>query len=380
MTDKDELKELLHVISWLDKARWSGESEEDYPSYNLSPSQHVLVHWLCYITDRQRAYEQVWERGGKIFAKIIKDYPKHQFNNKKTKCIRAFLNNYRDLSAKGDIKPFVMEDVEPYAPRYGNDYTSIERTLTLLLSYKKDIINFFKYFIKQYATDPNGLVRIAHVADILSYRLEISTPKALLMLKSKEKLDKHFAIWVRTKTDGHKRLWAALRDYRKPNTDQNEPFLNALGDEKLKNLWMGSENFSIKQLELPGDIWNERFNLSLVNRVAESRGIETKRRKSPKSSPQIARLIFDKFGSRYPDYYPEQFDVSFDFVPNMCERKMCIVCPFGENGSKNICFESNYLGDKYCPVALISGGYKVKCKKEKCPIAQEIGRGICKAN
>ncbi|MGB9748115.1 MAG: hypothetical protein ACPLXM_14410, partial [Bacteroidales bacterium] len=46
------------------------------------------------------------------------------------------------------------------------------------------------------------------------------------------------------------------------------------------------------------------------------------------------------------DFYPEQFDVTFDFVPRMCNKKLCDVCPFGNNGIEYTCIPAK---DKYCP-------------------------------
>ena len=62
------------------------------------------------------------------------------------------------------------------------------------------------------------------------------------------------------------------------------------------------------------------------------------------------------------DFYPEQFDITFDFVPRMCSKKLCDVCPFGQKGVELVCIPSE---DKYCPIAFLSCGYTAKCAGEK---------------
>jgi hypothetical protein len=77
------------------------------------------------------------------------------------------------------------------------------------------------------------------------------------------------------------------------------------------------------------------------------------------------------------EFYPEQFDISFDFAPRMCEKRLNLVCPFGENGAENICLgESNFKG-QLCPVVLVTCGYIHRCNPDKCPVHEGVGKGTC---
>ena len=376
-----ELLELFRVMTWLDEARWDNLPVIKNPSYEaLPPEQRLLVHWLCYITDRQRPYRQVWDKGGQIFSTIVNDYTSKRFPILPEGTIKSFLNNYRDMKSDKKVKPFVSVDEGKsitYTPRYGSDLKSIIRTLTILLKYDKNFAQFIDKQIRLWKEEDEPLVHVAYALDLLTYRNKISIQKANELLTSKEKFQRNLKKWNRTK--GHKRLWAALRDYRKPGGLFFKDLKEAL-DPELASVW-ASDRFPLNQLELPGDIWNERMNKNLVINLAEKAGIEVKRRKNYKESPLIARLIYEKIKTKNSKYYPERLDVSFDFAPRMCDRcneGMYKVCPFGE-GSSKICYKEKENGEeKYCPVTLITCGYLKNCDPEGCPILEHIGKGLCR--
>ena len=96
-----------------------------------------------------------------------------------------------------------------------------------------------------------------------------------------------------------------------------------------------------------------------------------------KKAPKVIRDLWNEIKNDHPELYPEQFDVTFDFVPRMCEKKLCEACPFGKNGAELICIPDK---DKYCPVALISCGYVFKCvgNQGDCTIKENIGKNTCK--
>ena len=78
------------------------------------------------------------------------------------------------------------------------------------------------------------------------------------------------------------------------------------------------------------------------------------------------------------DYYPEQFDVTFKFVPMMCENRQCKVCFWGPLGVKDICLAQE---GRLCSVAMITCGYTFTCTKENCIIYKNMNnyKGLCKA-
>ena len=365
-------------MTWLDEARWNSMEVMNNPIFNsLQNEEKILVHWLCYITDRQRPFRQVWGKGGVIFSQIVKDYSSHSFKLFSKNSVNNFLDQYRKMNSKKTIKPYIYEDIE-YASRYGADDKSINRTLTLLFHYEKNIVNFIEDQINIWLNEKEPLVNVAYSLDLLTYRNNISIDKANNILHSEELFKKGLSYWKKTRTSGHKRLWAALRDYRKPKS----PFFKKLMDSLSPNIakiWY-SKIFDIDQIELPGDVWNERLNDNLLIHIAKNAGIAVKRRTNYKESPLIARLMYEKIKGVNPDYYPERLDVSFDFAPrmcNQCDEGRYKICPFGM-GSLDLCYEDEgYSSGKYCPVQFSTCGYLNECDPTNCPIKKGIGKGLC---
>jgi len=130
------------------------------------------------------------------------------------------------------------------------------------------------------------------------------------------------------------------------------------------------------QIELPGDVWNNSplFRNNLLANVLDIDSV-------PKGwgMPKIIRELYSQLKNKEEinDFYPEQFDVTFDFVPRMCNKKLCNVCPFGQNGVESICIPTP---NKYCPVALLTSGYITRCvgDQDECILKKGVGKGICK--
>ena len=368
MGGKQELSRLVTVISWLDQARWYSPEEiiknDIYQS--LNSQQKILVHWLCFITDLQRPVEMVWGRGGIVFSGLVKDYSEHKLA---IGDITTFIEEHQIAPPKGKKnRPFVYQEI-PYSPRFDFEEEQIIRTLELLLDYDKSLTNFMFQFVNQYKDNPEGLLHIAHALDLLIYQLrEVSIGKAGDLFKSRQEMEKHYRRWRRKTTQGHKRLWAALRDYV-----ENKNYRSYIED----NFSWPARNFELNQLELPGDVWNERFSKSLLYKAAKAADIKIKGRRNPISAPALARKIYDSIKGTYPDFYPAQLDVSFDFAPRMCDKQLCFICPFGQNGSLSVCNENP---NKFCPVLLTTCGYMLNCNPNGCPIKGDIGCGLCSRN
>ena len=91
--------------------------------------------------------------------------------------------------------------------------------------------------------------------------------------------------------------------------------------------------------------------------------------------PQTIRRAYELLSKDHDlQFYPEQLDVTFDFVPRMCERDMCDVCLFG-GGIDNICHQKP---DYLCPVALVACGYQHTCGPKECDLKENRARGYCK--
>jgi len=121
-------------------------------------------------------------------------------------------------------------------------------------------------------------------------------------------------------------LWCCVRDYKKGL--YNKIFSDAIKEVKevsndhsneLLDIW---NNLPMNQIELPGDVWNNSplFRDNLFANVLDLNTI-------PKTwnMPKIIREIYNqlKNDEDIEDFYPEQFDITFDFVPRMCNKKLC---------------------------------------------------------
>ncbi len=64
--DADRLTEILDAFSALDDIRWSQRSNYSLINHcapDLTADEKLLTHWLCYIADRQTAFQRVWDVG-----------------------------------------------------------------------------------------------------------------------------------------------------------------------------------------------------------------------------------------------------------------------------------------------------------------------------
>ena len=67
------LKEIFKIISFYDEVRWSSISNYNLINFykdQLDDDTKLLTHWICYITDRQMAFERIWEVGGFVFSEL----------------------------------------------------------------------------------------------------------------------------------------------------------------------------------------------------------------------------------------------------------------------------------------------------------------------
>lgn len=249
----------------------------------------------------------------------------------------------------------------------------------MLNHYQRNIINFIINIIKRFNDKEDLLIRIAYGLHLLTYQLvdKKANPKETLrILNDEREFEKKVEYFKKNSTLGKKRLWCCIRDYKKGlyNKVFAEAIREVAGREagKLISIW---NNLPMEQIELPGDVWNNSpiFRNNLFAKILDVDSI-------PKTwgMPEIIRDLYKQLKSsrKIKGFYPEQFDITFDFVPRMCSKKLCNVCPFGQKGVKLVCIPSE---DKYCPVAILSCGYFAKCEEEKgnCILRKGVEKGIC---
>ena len=375
---KHDFVRLFKAMAWLDSKRWEHWKNRDFVNFFdknvLTNCEKILTHWICYITDRQMAFEKIWDEGAYIFSELVYDYSR-KVEEKVQYILEKYLNKKEE-----DIKFFksISNEKKKFTPRYPNiDYKSILQTLEVLdKKYERNLIKYILNFLKKFKEKEDLLRRIACTLYILTYKLhnrEADSDKAL------ENIEKNFEEIYRefnkTATEGKKRLWCCIRDYKKG--PYHKTFINAIKEvakkdsEELINLW---NNLPMDQIELPGDVWNnnENFRKNFIEKILNLDNI-------PKSwnMSKIIRKIYEQLKENQnidDSLYPELFDVTFDFVPRMCSKKLCDICFFSNNGAEKICIPTE---NKYCPALLVSCGYMVKCKENDCIIKKDITKGLC---
>jgi hypothetical protein len=253
------------------------------------------------------------------------------------------------------------------------------RTLIILQNYDRDIIRYIVSIIGLDDTDLNTVARALHrltYCNAGQYSFNGRNNNILdksVYGKIREQADNFLKCEDDFRPFGSKRLWAALRDYVK-SPEFKRLILEGLKriDSKYGSKW---ENLCKQPnlIELPGDVWNNNpiFKNKLIGNFVVLR--ENQR------SPEIMRSLYIDLKSDCNEHnlYPEQFDVTFDFIPRMCVKRNCEVCFFGSEGGKILC---NPNKGKLCPVSLATCGYLNFCTPDNCEIQGnfETVKKLCK--
>ena len=276
---------------------------------------------------------------------------------------------------------------------FPDDLESIRRTLILLLSYDKDIIKFMTRDIPRWYRESKNevLPRIAFSLFLLSYgnldetvsqivkkkenikgereRLDKNLEKSAEILRDSEKFNKTFEKWYKSDKRYRKRIWAALRDYLKLETLREEFIKGVEENKEVERIWRDKD--LLQQLELPGDVWNNNpnFRENLLSNLLDLRN-----QRSPIA--KIVRNMYEEIKNdlkvRGVNFHPEQLDITFDFVPRMCNKTLCDICIFALADNKErlekICVKNE---NKYCPIVLVSCGYMSECRIQDCPLLDD---------
>lgn len=399
--DEDALNVVLRTFSFLDEIRWRDTS--NYNTINFaypepSDDEILLTHWLCYVSDRQMPFRRIWDVGGYVISNMVHDfYNGTELPALKDKYVCEFYENNR---RRVDIRcPLIRENrtLENYGYETGNmvqfssrymaeDLTRMFATFRILSEISdRSIGRFMALMLQGQSCDPGSVRLLARALNGLTYdlhyafsdlpsKLSVSTFDAALktILCGVLNTDVHFPD-CDADFFSRKRLWCSIRDFMKSG-EFNPPFVNVLSTNRIPNAadWTyGTEDSreALTAIELPGDVWNNRdvFRGGLFSPYLE--GERTSWR-----MPQTVREIFNSL-SESSDvlFYPEQLDVTFDFVPRMCERRLGGICVFGQ-GIGQICHHQAGLS---CSVALVTCGYLHECNPDDCPIILDAARGLC---
>lgn len=392
------LKEIFKIISFYDKVRWNSISNYNLINFyktDLDDDTKLLTHWLCYITDRQMAFERIWEVGGFVFSELVSNLKENKniellkpnqpnsFINGNGKGGYAFTSKSKVNNNSVLLKSYGYkeENIVKFTPRYyPSDYYSILFTFDILSEYNFSLTRYIAEQINNYKEKDDLIQRILFSLYLLTYyeigqprktdiadfnenitKAKIRTKKVKTILN--DSFEKEFEIFKKDTIFNQKRAWCSLRDFFK-SPEFNLYFNSSLENENVNT----SKLFSLKsfqQFELPGDVWNN--NSKFRNCILENTEYEN----SKKSLNKILRYYFEKNKDDLGNSYPEQFDITFDFVPRMCENNNCDICPIGLlKGKENSNFEKTCVIDTkyYCPVALTNCNYKIDCFGNECEL------------
>lgn len=401
ITAPARLASILQVFSALDDVRWNHTGNYNLINHcadDFTPDEKLLSHWLCYVTDRQTAFERVWEVGGYVLSHLVR-----AFRRRKSGPAKIMYNHLRGFAGKSGLRlvcPLgknnkrlsyyeINKGPVEFASRYiPSDAVSICRTLVIL-----DAVagrNFTRYMELAIAgqTDQSAAIRQLAVAlHFLTYadigqvsaedvRDRIASLPATLhhqLTKLKKdpatffaELEKDFDSY------GKKRLWCSIRDYLK-SPEFNRYFTKELENFSLTEAvrWKKgtpAHRKALAVMELPGDVWNN-------NRIFRD-GLFSPHLSpipEPWDTPRTVREIYNAMPPGQTTFYPEQLDVTFDFVPRMCDKRNCHICMFG-NGISKLCHQKSGL---YCPVTLAACGYIHPCEPNNCIFKINAVAGVC---
>ncbi len=400
------LKEIFKIMSFYDEIRWSSISNYNlinFYKYKLDDDTKLLTHWICYITDRQMAFERIWKVGGFVFSELVDTIKKEKtlellnpdiFNTFIERKQNGFAFKSNSIVNDNQILKqygFKKSDYVIFSSRYyPSDYLSILYTFDILNNYDFSLTKFIVEQLQTHQDKEDYIKRILFSLYLLTY-FEIGQPKksdlsnfknniekskkrtqkVLSIINSNKKFEEEYKKFKKDTIFNQKRAWCSFRDFFK-SPEFKEYFKNSLRQEKvaIKRIEQLFSLNSFQQLELPGDVWNN--NSKFRNCILENTEYES----SKKSLNKILRDFFEKNKNDLKKSYPEQFDITFDFVPRMCESDNCDICPIGLlKGKQNSNFKKTCVNNDnlYCSVALINCNYKVYCFGNECKLINTIG-------
>jgi len=403
ITNVEHVKAILRVFARLDDIRWSESPNYNlinYSSDDLKADEKLLSHWLSYISDRQMPFMRVWEIGGYVISHLVRkferskddvaslaqEYVQRRAGDASRVVLHSPMNGpNRRLELQG-----VPEGPISFASRYiPEDAFLIFRTLALLeLTSGRRLGRFVSLFVPGDMSLREGIGNLAVALDGLTYSAggTVSVDKLQEKLqelpdsvsRDAQAINSDPSAWLESKRQSfrrfeRKRLWCSLRDYLK-SPEFNPYFVCALADAGVAaaDRWRRENpelRDSLDQLELPGDVWNN--NEVFANGLFMPH-LENKRKTW--NMPRTVREIYSVLNTELRGiFYPEQLDVTFDFVPRMCERQMCRVCPFG-GGVTSLC---HCKKDLLCPVPLVTCGYQHRCQPTGCELKSDAVKGMC---
>lgn len=382
----------------------------------------LLTHHLLYICNRQMDARRIFSDGAKVISNIVEKY----YKNKQEFNFNDYIKNIKNEKQETDTTDTENDeqknkdsyclkiDGKQFASRYMlTDIACMQKTFINLADiddglkncnersiYNKTFNWKFNKFLKNFSPDNSdstdstcSIKKLATALYELTYqgvpvirnsdindndedmgiigqinqKLYANVDKKVLTKKGK-KLSSSYKF--DNKRYNLKRVWCEVRDYLYDPV-LKECFKKVIGGDSFDKLLDDVYN-----IELPGDVWNNnpKFAKCFWKVV-----------KIPKNfnSSWFVRDRFDKASNNgenlkcWGGCYPHNFDITFNFVPRMCESNNCSICPIfknenNENNKNNknkkgkdwekICHKKD---GTYCSLALYATGVKHICNGEK---------------
>lgn len=417
----EKLKDFIKITNWLDAGRWKSiPVKKECPDYEKLAKKNcslaVLCHWLVYISDKQRDSGNVWNNEKPIVSAILLE-----LNNKKVKTPKEILQIVKLFKSKKEEhgKKITRLEKNSYAFAFGDwgEFYGFLRTLIYFFHINKT--DFIKFLFKQFESEKQvDEIESAHKLYFITYK---SVEKAKSHQSKRKRVFNLISNWWNEKGDCNglineikkdldgkkwrkeefeekrftsKRLWAALRDYYKIDSKVYNEEIKRSHKINRMNYEKKHHKHVMELIELPGDIWNERFcervmgpliKDNLDNKALDSvSNVKT----GKLNYPNAIRSLFDKNKKLFKelDSYPEKLDFTVLFAANICkesekDKRICsMLCPLNNASKlKQFCLGKEKK-DKICSVILYCLGIIIACKKIKkiCPVNNRIKSRICR--
>jgi hypothetical protein len=339
VADAERLRLVLETFSRLDDIRWQDAGNYNPLNYShddLTPDEKLLTHWLCYIADRQTAFRRVWDVGAYVISDLVRRYTREPQTDVRSLLYRYLPDRKAGLRLACDLhraderlrRYRIEKSPVEFSSRYmPEDLVLMYRTLRVLDAVGgRSLSRYIAASISE-SGDRRGCIRsIASALDDLTYSAG-GTVSATEFESALERVDGEAARFSRRPDVdrpllGRKRLWCSLRDYLK-SPDFNAQFAAGLTSAGIPDPETWDRRHptlvaALVALELPGDVWNNApiFRQGLFNPYV---------RRVPRTwdMPRTIRRIYELLIRDRPlRFYPEQLDVTFDFVLLCCKPLM----------------------------------------------------------
>ena len=438
----DKLVEFAKIVQWFDGMVYSQESPAWFPGTtgyydrrrrDWTQDENILIHWLCYIVDRQSDVKAIWTRGVDAFAGVV-DRLRNCGNGTEeiVRLLGTEISPHKPKKSRTESRGEERQSAEAkgpkmwkftcgynekeevgFTPRFPVDKYLVVRTLCLLKPYGLSLVGFLKNVYDKWEsrqirlsendTAADFVAKVSFAAYLLSYRDPLSKNDYGLVhqLSSdpgrlSEKINSYreefnqivagkdvvaeFDRWKGTEKNpgamySAKRLWCALRD--------------DLRRSDFNTVWGAfhvDKDSLLPHLEITADLWNDRFRKKAIAPWAKD-VLDSGSYNSTDIGAWEIRGLYKRLWQDDPkrflkdQYFPMQTDIAFDFAPKMCDRsetspEVCTNwCPFGKfNEGNRLCIgDTLRQGDaaKKCPLLLYTCGHVCDCKPNGCFIRTE---------